>query len=62
MRDNSRAFNFGFDLTIQVCDVTIIFQVTGYPTIIYFEDGVEKYNAGSAFKRTAEGIVEYIKE
>ncbi|CAK8672303.1 unnamed protein product [Clavelina lepadiformis] len=38
------------------------FKVSGYPTIIYFENGEKKYDAGSAFKRTADGIVEYIKD
>jgi len=37
------------------------FSVTGYPTLIYFEDGEQKYDAGRSLKRTADGIVEYIK-
>jgi len=36
------------------------YKVTGYPTLIYFEDGQMKYNVGAAMKRTAEGIIEYI--
>uniref|UniRef100_H2Z5S1 Thioredoxin domain-containing protein n=1 Tax=Ciona savignyi TaxID=51511 RepID=H2Z5S1_CIOSA len=38
------------------------YKVTGYPTVIYFEDGEQKYDASSAFQRNAEGIVEYIKD
>jgi len=37
------------------------FGVTGYPTLTYFENGEVKFDAGRAMKRTAEGIIEYIK-
>jgi len=36
------------------------YKVTGYPTLIYFEDGEKKYTVGGAMKRTTEGIIEYI--
>lgn len=36
------------------------FKVSGYPTLIYFEDGELKYEVGGAMKRTQEGIIEYI--
>ena len=42
--------------------IDFILQVTGYPTLTYFENGEVKYDAGRAMKRTAEGIIEYIKK
>nr|CAB3264752.1 protein disulfide-isomerase A5 [Phallusia mammillata] len=38
------------------------FKVTGYPTIIYFENGEQKYDASSAFTRSKDGIIAYIKD
>lgn len=38
------------------------YKVKGYPTVFYFENGEEKFDASSAFTRTADGIVKYIKD
>ncbi|XP_077966473.1 uncharacterized protein LOC120341795 [Styela clava] len=43
-------------------DLASKYKVKGYPTVIYFENGEEKYDASGAFTRTPEGIVQYIKD
>jgi len=38
------------------------FKITGYPTLLYFEDGEMKYVVGGAMKRNMDGIIEYIND
>lgn len=50
----------GMDVDTSGRDVKLEFNVTGYPTLLYFKDGEMVYKYGG--ERTEEGIVEWMKD